>query len=177
MRPTRFPSVLSAALLGFFLFLGSGVEAQTGSAAIIQEGSRVSLEYTLSDEKGGVIESNKGKPPLSYTHGQGQIIRGLEDGLKGMRVGEQKTIQVKPEDGYGPVSPRAFREVPRENIPPDALKVGTMLVAQNPQGQGLPVRVYEIKEETVVLDLNHPLAGKTLTFNVTIVGIEPVEKK
>lgn len=161
-----------AALLLSTRLIGETAETE----AQIREGSQVSLEYTLSDEAGTVIESNKGKQPMSYIHGKSQIIPGLEKELSGMKVGEEKKIQVKPEDGYGPVNPDAFQEVPKDKLPPEALKVGTMLMAQGPQGQGIPVRVHEIKDTTVIMDFNHPMAGKTLSFDVKISEIKTPEK-
>ena len=151
-------------------------EAAEISDAQIREGSQVALEYTLSDESGTVIESNKGKQPLSYIHGKSQIIPGLEKELSGMKVGEEKQIQVKPEDGYGPVNPDAFQEVPKDKLPPEALKVGAMLMAQSSHGQGIPVRVHEIKDTTVIVDFNHPMAGKTLSFDVKVSEIKTPEK-
>lgn len=138
----------------------------------IENGSRVSVEYTLSDSNGEVIESNKGKAPLEYTQGQGEIIPGLEKELMGMAVGDEKKINIKPEDAYGPVDPAAFRELPREGIPEEGLKVGAQLVVRTPDGQSFPVRVHEVKEKTVVLDMNHPLAGKTLSFDVKVLSID-----
>ena len=161
-----------AALLLSTRLIGETAETE----AQIREGSQVALEYTLSDEAGTVIESNKGKQPMSYIHGKSQIIRGLEKELSGMKVGEEKKIQVKPEDGYGPVNPDAFQEVPKDKLPPEALKVGTMLMAQGPQGQGIPVRVHEIKDTTVIMDFNHPMAGKVLSFDVKISEIKTPEK-
>ena len=161
-----------AALLLSTRLIGETAETE----AQIREGSQVSLEYTLSDEAGTVIESNKGKQPMSYIHGKSQIIPGLEKELSGMKVGEEKKIQVKPEDGYGPVNPDAFQEVPKDKLPPEALKVGTTLMAQGPQGQGIPVRVHEIKDTTVIMDFNHPMAGKTLSFDVKVSEIKTPEK-
>jgi len=161
-----------AALLFSTRVIGETAEME----AQIREGSQVALEYTLSDEAGTVIESNKGKQPMSYIHGKSQIIPGLEKELSGMKVGEEKKIQVKPEDGYGPVNPDAFQEVPKDKLPPEALKVGAMLMAQGPQGQGIPVRVHEIKDTTVIMDFNHPMAGKTLSFDVKISEIKTPEK-
>jgi FKBP-type peptidyl-prolyl cis-trans isomerase 2 len=161
-------------ILVAFLFPASTIFGQTKKEdKVVKNGSVVSLEYTLSDDKGKVIESNKGKDPLTYTQGQGQLIPGLEKELLGMNAGGEKNVKVKPEEAYGTVDPKAFREVPRENLPPEALKVGATLVAKNPEGQGFPVRVHEIKEKTVVLDLNHPLAGKTLTFAVKVLDVKP----
>ena len=171
-RPLFYLAMITALLFSTRLVAETAEIAETQ----IREGSQVALEYTLSDETGTVIESNKGKQPMSYIHGKSQIIPGLEKELSGMKVGEEKKIQVKPEDGYGPVNPDAFQEVPKDKLPPEALKVGAMLMAQGPQGQGIPVRVHEIKDTTVIMDFNHPMAGKTLSFDVKISEIKTPEK-
>ncbi len=160
------------------IFLSTRVIGETAeiTETQIREGSQVALEYTLSDETGAVIESNTGKEPLSYIHGKSQIIPGLEKELSGMKAGEEKKIQIKPEDGYGPVNPSAFQEIPKDKLPPEALKVGTMLMAQGSQGQGIPARVHEIKDTTVIMDFNHPMAGKTLSFDVKISEIKTPQK-
>ena len=140
---------------------------------VVKDGSVVSLQYSLSEEDGKLIETNKGKDPLKYTQGNRQIIPGLEKELAGMKVGGEKRVKVKPEDAYGVVNAKASQEVPKEQIPANGLKVGATLSAKGPQGQEIPVRVHEIKEKTVVLDLNHPMAGKTLLFDVKILDIQP----
>ena len=141
--------------------------------AAVQNGSTVSLEYTLKDEGGQVLDTNKGANPLVFVQGQRQIISGLERELVGMRPGEEKKVVVAPEDGgYGPVVPGAQQEVPKEAIPKEGLKVGTQLTARSGSGEARPVTVKEIKETTVVLDFNHPLAGKTLFFDVKILGVQ-----
>ena len=139
---------------------------------VIAEGVSVRLEYVLTDDAGKVLDSNKGRAPLSYTQGQQEIVPGLERALVGMRPGEEKEVTVKPEDGYGPIDPEAQTEVPKELIPADALTVGTRLVARSPQGETRLVRVKEVKETTVVIDLNHPLAGATLHFAVKVLAVE-----
>ena len=149
---------------------------ETAHAGEIQNGSVVSMEYTLSDEKGQVMDTNKGKDPMIFSQGGHQIIPGLEKELAGMKVGEQKKVQVKPEDAYGPVNPNAFQEVPKDKLPAESLKVGTILMAHGPQGQPIPARVHEIKESTVIMDFNHPMAGKTLFFDVKILAIKSAEK-
>lgn len=170
--------LLSAFLIAFLLLPASvaGVSDTTHAAekpnSIVQEGAQVSFDYTLTDETGKVVDTSKGKTPMHYVHGRGQIVPGLERELTGMAVGGEKKVIVKPEDAYGPIDPAAFREIPKEQVPPEALKVGTMLLAQAPGGQGVPVRVHEIKEQTVVMDFNHPLAGKTLSFDVKITEIK-----
>ena len=141
--------------------------------AAVQNGSTVSLEYTLKDEGGQVLDTNKGATPLVFVQGQRQIISGLERELVGMRQGEEKKVVVQPEDGgYGPVVPGAQQEVPKDAIPKEGLKVGTQLTARSGSGEARPVTVKEIKETTVVLDFNHPLAGKTLFFDVKILGVQ-----
>jgi FKBP-type peptidyl-prolyl cis-trans isomerase SlyD len=142
---------------------------------MIKNGSLVRFEYTLSDENGKVLQSNKGKDPITYTHGQREIIPGLEKGLSGMEVNEEKSIRVQPEEAYGPVDPKGFKEVPKTEIPAAGLKVGAALSARDPKGEDHVIHVREVKNETVVLDFNHPLAGKTLDFSVKVLGIQPGE--
>jgi FKBP-type peptidyl-prolyl cis-trans isomerase SlyD len=137
----------------------------------VQDGAKVQVQYTLTDEAGTVIESNTEEAPLTYTQGSRQIIPGLENALDGMRAGEEKQVTVQPADAYGDVNPAAMTEVPREQLPPDSLQVGMYLIAEGDSGRRI-VRVKEIKEETVILDLNHPLAGKTLHFDVKVMSVE-----
>jgi FKBP-type peptidyl-prolyl cis-trans isomerase SlyD len=137
-------------------------------ASAVQEGSVVSIEYTLRDDSGNVIDTNAGKEPLTFIEGAGQIVKGLERELSGMKVGDQKKIQVKPEDGYGLPDKNAFHEIPREKVPPEGQRPGAMLMSKAPDGRTIPMRVHEVKEKTVIVDLNHPLAGKTLNFDVKI---------
>ncbi len=147
--------------------------AQTQSPLPVQNGATVSLEYTLKDEGGQVLDTNKGGNPLVFVQGQRQIIPGLERELVGMRPGEEKKVVVAPDDGgYGPVVPGAQQEVPKDAIPKEGLKVGTQLTARSGSGEARPVTVKEIKDSTVVLDFNHPLAGKTLFFDVKVLGVQ-----
>ena len=169
----------SLAVAAAVAVLGTGSPAILRSAEkvkqenVVKDGSVVSLQYALSEENGSLIESNKGKDPLKYTHGSKQIVPGLEKELTGMKVGGEKRVKVKPEDAYGPVNPKGFQEVAKEQIPADAMKVGATLAAKGPHGQEIPVRIHEIKEQTVVLDLNHPMAGKTLLFDIKILDVQP----
>ena len=137
----------------------------------IKAGSRVGIEYTLTDEGGKVLDSNKGQEPFTYTHGEHQIVPGLESALVGKRAGDVAKVTVKPEDGYGKVDPSAQIEVGRERVPPD-VKVGSELTGRTANGDTRSVRVKEIKDKSVVLDMNHPLAGKTLVFDVRVLSVE-----
>lgn len=169
-----------AGVVGLTLALAlGGAEAEEKEKApspAIENGAKVQLEYTLKDDGGEVLDSNKGREPLTFTQGQKQIIPGLEQALSGMHAGEEKKVTIKPVDAYGEVNPSAVTEVPKEMLPPDALKVGTQLVAQSQAGDRRIVRIKEVREKTVVIDLNHPLAGKTLFFDVKVLGVEPAKK-
>jgi FKBP-type peptidyl-prolyl cis-trans isomerase SlyD len=173
MRSNLWRVVLAAALLPMLAFTGAFAAEKSTDSNVVKDGTVVSLQYTLSGEDGKTIESNKGKEPLKYTQGSHQIVPGLEKGLAGMKVGDEKRVKVTPEEGYGQVDPKGFQEFPKEKIPSEGLKVGSVLMATGPQGQQIPVRVREIKEKTVVLDLNHPMAGKTLVFDVKVLDVQP----
>jgi FKBP-type peptidyl-prolyl cis-trans isomerase SlyD len=147
--------------------------APSASAAAVEQGSTVKLEYTLKDDAGIVLDSNKGQDPLTFTQGADQLMPGLEKEIIGMHAGEEKKVVLKPEDAFGPADPAAQAEVPKGMLPPDALTVGARLMARNASGEQRPVTVKEIKEDTVILDLNHPLAGKTLVFELKVLGVEP----
>lgn len=136
---------------------------------MIESGRTVALEYTLKLDDGSVVQTNKDSEPLKYTQGENQILPALERELEGMEVDEQKIVELAAEDAYGDVNPEAFKEVPSEQIPEGARRVGARLSAQGYTGT---IRVAEIKDDTVVLDFNHPLAGKDLTFDVRVVAIE-----
>ncbi|HEX3203870.1 MAG TPA: peptidylprolyl isomerase [Nitrospiraceae bacterium] len=135
-------------------------------------GKIVTVEYTLRLEDQSVVETNVGAEPLTYTHGSEQIIRGLEKGLEGMAVGERKEVTVAPAEGYGTIHPEGLFEVTKDRIPTDGLRVGAQLQGTGPDGRPVYPRVTEIKDNSVVLDLNHPLAGKTLYFDVRVLDIK-----
>ncbi|MDH3445170.1 MAG: peptidylprolyl isomerase [Deltaproteobacteria bacterium] len=143
----------------------------------IRDGAIVTVEYTLTDNNGEFIESTSGKEPLTYIHGAGQIMPGLERALFGLKVGDQKKVQVSPEEGYGLPDEKAFQEIPKDKIPPDAQKVGAMLMTKSEDGRMIPIRIHKVTGNTVVVDFNHPLAGKTLNFDVKVKDIKAAEAK
>jgi len=146
-------------------------------AAAIEKGSSVKIEYTLKDDKGAVLDTNAGKEALAFTQGAQQIIPGLDKALLGMKAGDTKKVTVKPEDAYGPLDPKAEAEVPKDVLPQGAAVVGTRLLARGEDGQPRPVTVKAVKDTTVLLDLNHPLAGQTLFFDVKVVSVDPPAAK
>jgi len=138
--------------------------------ATVSKGKVVSLEYTLKLDEKQVVDTNVGKDPLNYTQGTNQIIRGVEKAVEGMKVGETKHVILVPADGYGTINPKAFQEVPKEKLP-KAIKVGTQLHGKDAKGRTIEPIVSEIRDKTVLLDFNHPLAGKTLFLDVRVVNV------
>ena len=163
---------------GFFLMFVTfmtSVQAQTSDGETpmtVSDGKTISMEYTLTLEDQKVIDTNVGKAPLKFTQGSHQIIPGLETALEGMKKGESKQVTVAPEQAYGVSNPQAIQEVPIDKIPPEARKVGMTLQGKDANGRMVHPRVTEVKEQVVVLDFNHPLAGKTLNFDVKILDVE-----
>jgi FKBP-type peptidyl-prolyl cis-trans isomerase SlyD len=138
----------------------------------VASGKKVSIEYTLVLDDGTKADSNVGGEPLVYEQGANQILPALETALAGLAVNDTKKITITPKDGYGDVDPKAVKEVPIEEIPEAARKVDAVLIGVDAEGNQRPVRVQKIGEKTAMLDLNHPLAGHTLTFDVKVLKIE-----
>ncbi len=138
----------------------------------VATGKQISIEYILRLEDDSVIDSNVGEDPLIFIQGSHKIIPGLENALDGMRIGEIKQVTVEPEDAYGPVNEGAVSEIAKDQIPQDSLRVGTVLQGQSADGRVIIARVVEVRKNTVLLDYNHPLAGKTLYFDVKILAVQ-----
>ncbi len=139
----------------------------------VKKGSKVKIEYTGTFEDGTVFDSSeKHGSPLEFEAGSRQIIKGLEDALIGMKKGEEKDISIEPGDAYGDYNPQLLKKLPKEMFPKDKkIETGMLLALQAPNGSQLPVRVAEATEKEVVIDLNHPLAGKKLNFKVKVVDV------
>ncbi len=135
----------------------------------IGSGSVVGIDYSLHLGDGKVIDASTPGQPMTYLHGEGQIVPGLESALEGLAVGDQKKVVLQPGDGYGEHDPRGLQEVPKHAFPPGFdPQVGMELTAEGQDGEPVPFVVREVKPEAIVIDLNHPLAGKTLHFDVTV---------
>lgn len=137
-----------------------------------KEGSTVKVNYTGKLEDGTIFDTSlvEGREPLKTTLGQGQLIKGFEDALYEMSKGDKKTVKLTPEQSYGEPKDFMISEVPLNQLP-EGVKVGEMLQGQGPQGP-INVKVAEIKEDIAVVDANHPLAGKTLEFEIELVDFE-----
>jgi peptidylprolyl isomerase len=138
----------------------------------VKDGDLVKVHYTGKLVNGEQFDSSVGREPLEFTVGAGQMIKGFDDAMPGMNLGEKKTINIAPEDGYGPRSEDAIIEFPKENVPADMkLEPGMPLTLSNQAGQPVQVIVVEVKEEVIILDANHFLAGQELIFDIELVEI------
>ena len=179
---------LMAGVLEYALPVAAASEGETAMAApaasvpnatpapdspAIADKMNVAMNYTLTVD-GKVVDSSEGREPLHYVHGSGQIIPGLEQALIGLKAGDSKEVTVAPEQGYGMTDPSAIVEVPKTQLPPNVTPtVGMTLRGQTPEGEGFSATIKEVRPDSVLLDLNHPLAGKTLHFKVTITDVKP----
>ena len=136
----------------------------------VSKGKMISLEYTIKLDDNQVVETTVGKAPVTYTQGAHQIVRGVETAVEGMIVGEAKHVIVTPADGYGVRDLTALHELPKQKVPED-IKVGMKLRGKDPSGRIVQPIVKEIKDHTVLLDFNHPLAGKTLYVEVKVIDV------
>lgn len=142
---------------------------------MIKKGSKVRVHYTGKLANGKVFDTSVEKDPLEVVVGQSGLIKGFEEGLMGMKEGEKKTIEITPEDAYGQLIEGRTQEV-EKSILPEEIQVGMALQANGEVGT-MVVTVKEIKEETVVLDANHPLAGKDLIFELEVLNVSNGKKK
>jgi peptidylprolyl isomerase len=140
--------------------------------AQVKEGDVVKVHYTGKLVNGEQFDSSVGREPLEFTVGAGQMIKGFDAAMPGMNVGEKKTINIAPQDGYGEKSEEAIIEFPKEHVPADMkLEAGMPLTLSNQEGQPVPVIVVEVKDDVIILDANHFLAGQELVFDIELVEI------
>lgn len=135
-------------------------------------GDLVKVHYTGKLTSGKEFDSSVGREPLEFTIGAGQMIKGFDAAMPGMQLGEKKTIEIAPEDAYGVKSDEAIIPFPKQNVPAEMkLEIGMTLTLSDQNGQPFPVIVAEIKEDVIILDANHFLAGETLVFDIELVEI------
>jgi peptidylprolyl isomerase len=138
----------------------------------VKNGDYVQVHYKGTLENGEIFDTSKDGQPLEVKIGEGQLIKGFEDALVGMDKQEKKSFTLEPEDAYGHRDETLERAFARSQVPGDLNpKVGAVVALQTTTGQQVPVKIKEVNDEKVVVDLNHPLAGKTLNFDIEIVGI------
>lgn len=154
---------------------------ETKKPDVAAAGHMVSVEYTGTLSNGEEFDSSKNNGPISFIVGTQQVIKGFDDAVLGMKVNQSKKFNIKKEDAYGDINPQLLHKIPMDKIPEDIrkqVKVGGFLVMQSPVGQQIPAKVQSLENNEITLDLNHPLAGKDLTFDIKIVDISvPTEEE
>ena len=138
----------------------------------VKNGDKVRVHYHGRLTNGTTFDSSEGRDPLEFEVGAGMVIKGFDNGVVDMKVGDKKTLNIPVEEAYGPKNDELIMDFPKENIPADLNpQVGMELQMSNPQGQVFPVKVAAISSEFITLDANHPLAGEPLIFDIELVDI------
>jgi peptidylprolyl isomerase len=144
----------------------------------VKNGDKVKVHYHGKLRNGEVFDSSQGREPLEFTVGSGQVIKGFDQGVMGMQPGDKKTVEIDVADAYGEKQQEMLIEFPKTQFPPDMNpEEGMQLMMNNGAGQSFPVTIAEVREESVILDANHPLAGQDLIFDLELVSIEPPASK
>ena len=144
----------------------------------VKSGDKVKVHYHGRLINGETFDSSAGREPLEFEVGSGMVIKGFDEGVTGMKVGEKKTINIPADQAYGEKNPEMMIEFPKSQFPPEIdIQVGTQLMMSSASGQQFPVKIAEVKDDSVILDANHHLAGEELIFDlelVEIVGSKPL---
>ncbi|MFB0527236.1 MAG: peptidylprolyl isomerase [bacterium] len=152
---------------------GKIIPEKGGEKEVIKKGDKVKVQYTGTLQDGTIFDKSKEEKPLEFTVGSGQIIPGFDKAVEGMKLNEEKKVTLKPEDAYGKNDETAIREFPKSYLPGNFKpEKGMVLRLQDQTGRAIPGTITDITENSITIDLNHPLAGKDLTFNIKVVGIE-----
>lgn len=150
-----------------------GIQSSAGTA-VVKAGSKLKVDYEGRFETGEVFDSSTHgdhSHPLEFEAGANQVIPGFDNAVIGMKIGEEREFTIQADEAYGEVNPNLMKEIPRSSLPQDQEpQEGMTLMVGTPQGE-FPVRIAKVTKETVTIDLNHPLAGKTLIFKIKIVEI------
>ncbi|HVG40114.1 MAG TPA: peptidylprolyl isomerase [Chitinophagaceae bacterium] len=144
----------------------------------VKNGDKIKVHYHGKLNNGDTFDSSEGREPLEFTVGEGQVIKGFDEGVKGMKVGDKKTIEIPVGDAYGEKNNEMLIEFPLTQFPQEMKpETGMQLMMNNGAGQSFPVIVAEVKSDSVILDANHPLAGQDLTFDLELISIAPPKSK
>jgi FKBP-type peptidyl-prolyl cis-trans isomerase SlyD len=140
----------------------------------IADGTVVSIHFALTLDDGVEVDTSRDSEPLAYLHGHGNLVPGLEDKLAGAQVGAKLDVDVPPEEGYGVFRPDGLQQIPRSAFPPDfEVAEGMQLATEDESGKVVPFWIDQIGDDTVTINMNHPLAGQTLHFAVEVLAIRP----
>ena len=151
----------------FFLGLSGTISTKQ-----IKQGDTVKVGYTGTFDNGAVFDASQGREPLEFIAGTGQMIPGFDNAVIGMKIGQEKEIKLQPSEAYGDYDTQLVQEIPKEQVPiKEELKPGMVLAVTLPNGNQVPATITKVANETVTIDLNHPLAGKILNFRLKVVDI------
>jgi FKBP-type peptidyl-prolyl cis-trans isomerase 2 len=140
---------------------------------VIKEGDVACVHYTGKLDSGEVFDSSKDRNPLEFVVGSGQLIKGFDTAVIGMKIGDKKTAEMEPAEAYGERDEQRIQKVPREQLPKEPEpKEGMMLTIKTPTGQMFPAKIDKVETDVVMIDFNHPLAGKKLNFEIEVVDIK-----
>lgn len=143
----------------------------------VKSGDKVKVHYHGKLRSGETFDSSNGREPLEFTVGSGQVIKGFDNGVMGMQVGDKRTVEIPVQDAYGEKSEEMLFEFPKDQFPPDMQpEKGLQLMMNNGSGQSFPVVIADVKADSVILDANHPLAGQELIFDIELVEIVPTSR-
>jgi peptidylprolyl isomerase len=161
-------------VLLFTIILITSAAFGCGGGGEPKTGDKVTVHYTGTLDDGSVFDSSRGKEPLEFVIGAGQTIAGFDKAVRGMKVGETKTVKIPPKDAYGEYDEDLVIKVDRNTIPENyPLNIGDKIPLQSNKGDSIIAEVTDITEDYVICDRNHKLAGKTLTFEIELLSIEP----
>jgi peptidylprolyl isomerase len=139
----------------------------------VKKGDKIKVHYHGRLTSGETFDKSEGREPLEFEVGSGMVIKGFDDGVTGMTVGDKKTVNIPADEAYGPQNPDMVIEMPKDRFPKDMeIEIGMPLAMSDGQGQQFQVVIKEIKDEVVMLDANHPLAGQDLIFDLELVSID-----
>lgn len=163
--------LLAAGLCLSLAPLAHGQSAE-GSALAVAEGRTVSIDYQLKLPDGTQLETSAQAGPMTFVVGKGEFFPAAEAQLAGMKAGDEKTLKLASADAFGPVNPDLLMQIDKEQVPEEMQKPGTIIGVKGPDGEVRRVRVHETRETVVVVDLNHPLAGKDVVVDIQIISVE-----
>ena len=148
---------------------------------IVKKGQRVSVDYEGKFDDGEIFDSSKHgdhSHPLTFEVGSGQVIKGFDDAVLGMKIGEEKQFKISPKEAYGEHNPSLKKSLPKNLLPKNQEpKAGMTIVLNAPTGQQIPAKITHVSKDSITIDLNHPLAGKSLNFKIKLLDIHKIGKE
>jgi len=144
----------------------------------VEKNNKVTIEYTgrFDNKDGEIFDTSEGKQPLTFISGVGMVVPGFDNAIQGMEKGEEKEVTLTPDQAYGEHKEEMKQKIPRKALPPEQVpEKGMMLGMTTPQGQQIPAKIIDVDDENITIDVNHPLAGKTLHFSIKLLDYEKVD--